>query len=265
MHSYVFKAKDSRGSLLSGDIQADRRETVITALKQRGYYLLSVEQQDRISAFFRHGLSLRSHISVRERAIFTHQLATLLRAGMQLTIALKTLAKQTQNKHLTSVINQIYIDIERSSSLSEAMAKHTRIFPKVYTSIVEAAEQSGSLAETLSILSAQLKAQASVNARIRAAVAYPLFLLVVSAVVVGVLTIFVIPKFIELFVNAKQALPLPTRILVTATDIMKNFWWACLFAIAAIMCLGWAVMRDERIRLSVDGWLLKLPIVGTLN
>lgn len=265
MFTYIFKAKNSEGSLVSGNMAADRRETVVSALKQKGYYLLSVEQQSRLSTVLRSNAGLRSRISVRDRAIFTHQLATLLRAGMQLSIALKTLTKQTENKYLASVIRQVQSDIEQSSSLSQAMAKHPRVFSQVYSAIIEAAEESGSLAETLSVLSKQLKARASVHARIKGALVYPLFLLVVSAVVVGVLTAFVIPKFIELFVNANQKLPLPTKILVGAVDFLKGFWWVLMIGTGGIVCSGLASLKVERVRLYVDGLLLRLPVVGTLN
>ena len=265
MLTYTFKAKNSEGVLVSGDMAADRRETVVNSLKQKGYYLLSVEQQNKLSAILRSNAGLRSRVSVRDRAIFTHQLATLLRAGMQISIALNTLSKQTENKYLASVVRQLRSDIEQSSSLSQTMAKHPRVFSQVYTAIVAAAEESGSLTETLSVLSKQLKAQAAVKARIRGALVYPIFLLVVSAGVVCVLTTFVIPKFIELFVNVNQKLPLPTKILVSTTDFFKGFWWVFILALVGIICLGLAALRAEHVRLYIDGLLLKLPVFGTLN
>jgi type II secretory pathway component PulF len=159
----------------------------------------------------------------------------------------------------------LHSDIEQSDSLSQAMAKHPRAFSQVYTAIVEAAEESGSLAETLSVLSGQLKAQASVHARIKGALVYPIFLLVVSALVVGVLTTFVIPKFIELFVNVNQKLPLPTKVLVGVVDYVEGFWWAFVIGVSAIVCLGLAALKVEHVRLYVDGLLLRLPAAGTLN
>jgi len=234
MFNYVFKAKNSEGALVSGVFEADRRQTAVTTLKQKGYYLLSVERRSRFSAIISQNAKLGNRVRVKDKAIFTGQLATLLKAGMRLTMALDTLSKQTENKYLASVVKQMQTDIEQSSSLSEAMDKYPRVFSRVYTAIVEAAEQSGSLAETLSVLSKQLKSQAMVNVRIRAALTYPIFLLFVSALVVGVLTTFVIPKFIELFVNANQTLPLPTKILVMVTNSLKEFWWILIFAITTV-------------------------------
>lgn len=265
MLTYVFKAKNTEGAMISGEMPAEHRETVINALKQKGYYLLSVEQEGKLANLLRSNAGLGNKISVREKAIFTHQLATLLRAGMQLSIGLKTLSKQTENKHLAAAIKQVQNDIEQSSALSQAMARHPKVFSPVYTAIVAAAEESGSLAETLSILSKQLKAQAEVRARVRGALVYPIFLLFVSAVVVGVLTTFVIPKFIELFVNVNQKLPLPTKILVSATDFFKDFWWILIVGVVGIVFVCLAALKAEHIRLYVDSLLLKLPIFGTLN
>lgn len=265
MLNYVFKARNGEGTLISGSLTADCQSTAVTALKQKGYYLFSVEPKSKIAAIIHQKAGFGCRINVKAKAIFTHQLATLLRAGMQLTLALDTLAKQTQDKYLSSVIKQLHIDIEQSSSLSEAMAKHHRVFSSVYTAIVAAAEEAGNLVETLSVLSKQLKGQASVNSRIRGALVYPVFLLVVSAAVICILTAFVIPKFIELFVNANQQLPLPTKILVVSTDFLKDSWWMFIVAIVGILCLSLTALKNERVRLSVDSLLLNMPVVGTLN
>ena len=265
MFNYVFKAKNSEGALVSGAFEADRRQAAVTALKQKGYYLLSVERRSRLSAIISQNAKLGNRVRVKDKAIFTGQLATLLKAGMRLTMALDTLSKQTENKYLASVVKQMQTDIEQSSSLSEAMDKYPRVFSRVYTAIVEAAEQSGSLAETLSVLSKQLKSQAMVNVRIRAALTYPIFLLFVSALVVGVLTTFVIPKFIELFVNANQTLPLPTKVLIMATNFLKESWWILIFAMIGVICFVLTARRNERTRLAIDSALLRLPAIGTLN
>lgn len=265
MLNYVFNARNSEGTMTSGSLSADSRTTAVTALKQKGYYLLNVEPESKIAAFLHQKAGFAKRVGVKARAIFTRQLATMLKAGIQLTPALETLSKQTQDKYLSRVIKQLHSDVEQSSSLSEAMAKHPTVFSSVYAAIVAAAEEAGNLAETLSVLSRQLKAQASVNSRIKAALVYPVFLLVVSAGVICVLTIFVIPKFIELFVSANQNLPLPTRILVGTTDFLRDSWWMFVFAIAGVLCLSLTALRNERVRLSVDVLLLKVPVVGTLN
>ena len=265
MFTYSYKARNFSGSELSGQLQAQSRSEVVTALKQKGLFLLTVEPQSKLSALFTSGTQIGGRVSIKDKAIFTHQLAILLKAGMKLTTALKTLSKQSHNKHLKTAISQIHDDIEQSSSLSEAMSKHPKIFSKVYTAIIDAAEQSGALAETLFVLSNQLKSQASINSRIKSALVYPVFLLAVSALVVGVLMTFVIPKFIELFVNANQKLPVPTKILITSTELFKNSWWAILLVITMIICIAAAALKNKYFKIFFDSLLLKLPIAGKLN
>ena len=138
MLTYNYKAKTIHGNIITGALTASHRETAITTLRRKGYYLLSVDPQSRLSAIFSHSTHMGIHVGIKEKAIFTHQLATLLKAGMKLTTALKTLSRQTKNKHLSVVIDQLHNDIEQSSSLSEAMNKHPKVFSKVYTAIVEA-------------------------------------------------------------------------------------------------------------------------------
>jgi type II secretory pathway component PulF len=265
MLSYTFRAKTDGGLLVSGDMLAERPESVINVLKQKGYFPISVRRENRLVARLRAGTGLGTRVSTREKAVFTHQLATLLRAGVQLSMALKTLSKQTESRYLASIVRQLDDDIEQSSSLSEAMTRHPRVFSPTYAAIVAAAEESGTLAETLAVLSNQLKTQAAVSARIQGALVYPLFLLVVSALVVAVLTVFVIPKFIELFVNANQALPLPTRMLVTATDFLKHSWWVLAVGAVGLAAFAAVASRHERVCLALDHLLLQLPLAGTLN
>jgi len=264
MNTFIYTAKNDDGILVSGDIQADRSDIAVTTLKNKGYYLISLEEEAKLSHFLRSGTGLFKPVSVKEKAIFTQQLATLLRAGMQLSLALKTLGDQTENAYLASVVRQLHSDIEESSSLSEAMRKHPRAFSAVYAAIVEAAEESGSLADTLSVLSKQLKTQSAVRARIRGAMVYPIFLLFSSAIVVGVLMTFVIPKFIELFVNTNQELPLPTKILQSTTVFVKSSWWLILIVLSGISGLTMIALRERRFRLSVHHIMLKLPLVGNL-
>lgn len=266
MQTYVYKAKNIDGSLITGNTQAEDRTSVISALKQKGFFLLSIEQENKVSTLIRSkSIIFAGHVSLRERGIFTHQLATLLKAGLQLTLALKTLSKQTKNKHFASVINCLHDDIQESSSLSEAMSRHPKVFPQIYTAIIAAAEESGSLVESLKNLSQQLKSQAAIQSRIKGAMTYPLFLLFVCAIVVCILVTFVIPKFLELFVNANQKLPMPTQILVNTIDFLKGYWWAIPLGGAGLACMGMMLLKHEQVKIYVDGILLRLPLIGTLN
>jgi len=197
--------------------------------------------------------------------LFTRQLVALLKAGMLLSTALKTLAHQTKNKKVSAIIEQLHDDIEGSLSLSEAMAKHPRAFPSVYAAVVSAAEESGTLVETLTTISKHLRAQASVMSRIRSALTYPVFLLILGGGVVGALVSFVIPKFVSLFINANQELPLITRLLINTVESAKQWWWTLLLIPLALVIIFIILLQQAHFRRSVDSLLLKLPLLGALN
>lgn len=265
MLTFSYHAKNAAGNEFSGQMQAGSRNEAVAALKRKGLFLLRVDAQSRVAALLRASNQIGGRVTANDKAIFAHQLATLLKAGMKLTTALETLSKQIPNKALKSIVAQIHSDIEQSSSLSEAMSRHPKVFPGVFTAVIEAAEQSGTLAETLGVLSSQLRKQASVTSRIKSAMVYPVFLLVVSAMVVGILMTFVIPKFLELFVDPEHALPLPTRILIRFTEVFSTWWYLALFAIVFIAMSFAAGLRHKKFKNYFDALALKLPIIGTLN
>ncbi len=266
MQSFAYKAKGMDGRLITGEIQAEDRPSVVSMLKKKGYFVLSVEPEQRLVVSIQRKFRFLEHrVPLRQKAVFTQQLATLLKAGMQLTVALKTLSRQMEDKFFASIIHRLYQDIEESSSLSQTMSNFPNVFPPTYTAIVGAAEESGSLVESLTNLSKQIKSQAAICSRIRGALAYPLFLLLVSILVVGVLVSFVIPKFIELFVNANQKLPLPTLILLHITDFFKAFWWVFPPAIIGAIFLAAVVLKNEKIKSISDTCLLRFPLLGRLN
>lgn len=261
MPTYSYKTKNNSGRVSTGTLQADSREKAIAQLKQKGEFILHVDTANKVQQ----GVSvLEGRYSVRERALFTRQLATLLKAGMRLSLALQSLSNQMEGKKWKIVTNKLHQDIESSCSLSEAMAKHPRVFPPAYTAIISVAEETGTLAEALNNLSKQLKSQASVSANIRSALTYPIFLLVIGGAIVVMLVTFVIPKFAELFVNAEQALPLPTRMLIGGVETLKHFWW--LFVLVIFGLLGSFILglKEEHFRHSIDRLLLRLPLLGRL-
>ncbi|MHC4213754.1 MAG: type II secretion system F family protein, partial [Planctomycetota bacterium] len=253
-----------QGALISGSITSDSRESVANILRQKGYFLLTINKQNKTAAFISRIFALPHRVTIRDKAVFTQQLATLLKAAMRLSTALKTLAKQTPNRHLATVIQQLHNDIEHSNSLSQAMAAHPGIFSDVYLAIVEAAEQSGTLPESLTEISQRLKATAKLDSQIRAALAYPIFLLVISIAIVAALSALVVPKFIRLFVNTNQQLPIPTKILVTITNCTQQLWPLMLAVAVTAVIVALTALKDKKVRFAFDALLLKAPAIGKL-
>lgn len=265
MTTYTYKAKTNAGPLITGSIQAHNLTSAIASLKNKGLYIINIDQPGFLKSALTRNFLTAPRISIKDKTIFTRQLSILLKAGVKLTNALKTLQKQTQNKHLCSVIEQLAQDIEQSSSLSQAMEKHPKVFSTIYTSVIKAAEKTGATSQTLSTLSERLSTQQQINSKVRAALAYPAFLLAVSIIIVAVLVTFVIPNFTELFANAGQKLPTPTKILIQITDTIKFAWPFFLLFIALSFSAMTIAMKNPQFKLFVDTILLKLPLFGPLN
>lgn len=265
MNYYNYKARTENGTMLEGQVQADTRYAAAEMLKYKGYYIIQLIEESAINQFTRKYLEFGNIISIRQRAIFTHQLATLLKAGVQITSALKLISKQTKNKNLASAINAIRNNIEESMSLSEAMAKHKKLFSPVYIAIIQSAEKSGKLPETLFRLADQMKKQVEIRSKVRAALTYPAFLLIVSVAIIVILFTFIVPKFIQLFINAGQSLPVPTQALVYINEIIQNYWLIIIMVTLGSSIIITTSLRQKHIRNSLHKTLLRLPLIGNIQ
>lgn len=178
--------------MISGVIDASDRADAVARLKHRGMFLLSLEPVDARGSGV-HG-SGRLRVSRDEIAAFTRQLATLLKAGIPLVTALRTLQQQEERSSLATVLDGVAADVSESASLFEAMARYPRLFPRTYTAAIHAGEEGGMLQEVLARLALALKGEAEIRARIRGAMIYPIFLCVVGGLALAVLLTFVIPR-----------------------------------------------------------------------
>ena len=262
MPTFAYKARRPGTQILTDVIEADNQREAVARLKQKGYFLLSVEPargQDGGSGFY----CLRG-ISREEVAVFTSQLACLLRAGLPLTSALKSLKQQMKGMPLADVVGRIGRDVSESATLSESMAKFPKLFPRTYTAAIRSGEESGMLAEVMHRLSDNLKKEIEVRGRIRGALAYPIFLCALGAITLIVLMTFVIPRFTKLFATMGEQLPLLTRILLGFSDVMDQYWPIVLLAMA--MCAGCTILsfKREATRAVIDRWVLVLPCVGSI-
>lgn len=265
MRNYYFKARNCKGEMLGGKIKASCCEAVGDRLKSRGYWPISIRMGDFFGEAIDSLNSFNKRVSLNDLANFSAQLSRLLKAGLTLPNALETIGKQCANKTLAGVIDEISGDLENSASLSEAMAKHPKIFRSDYTSIIHAAQQSGSLCGAFKMLAAELAKQAKVKGQIVTAMTYPAFLLVVCFAVVGVLMNFVVPRFISLFVNNSRELPLPTKILVRFTGMFSESWWVILLAVVGmVFCYFW-MRKNVSCRYWLDRFALRMPMVGKTN
>jgi len=257
MPLYVYKALDSSGKVLTGVIESDEPKTARATLRSKGIHPISLrEKPEEFHIFKRAGL--------KDIAIFTRQLATLLGAGLPVSQSLLATIEQLENRQLKKIITNIYKDVTEGNTLSNALYKHPKYFAEVYVSMVRAGESSGALDIVLSRLADFTENQINLRNRVSASLAYPLFMVIIGTCVLIFLLTYIVPTVTKIFDQLGQRLPLVTIILINVGDFMRRFWWVILAAIFFCVTFYKASRNTKNGRLFFDGVQLKLPLAGKL-
>ena len=195
--------------------------------------------------------------------VSTRQLATLVKAGMPLLRALRTVSDQSEGV-MRQVFAQVATDVEGGTKLSEAMARHPRQFPTFYVNMIRAGELGGLLDEILKRLAELMEKQRRIQDRVKSALMYPAFIMFAAVSILGILMAFVVPTFLAMFTELGSELPLPTRILVVTCDIVRGWWWLLLAIVAVLVSLLQGMLRTPAGKRLIDNTLLHLPVFGSL-
>lgn len=212
----------------------------------------------------RHWLQRARRVSPVEKVFFTQNLQVMVRAGLPLATALKTIATQTNHRGFAEVLGEIAAEVERGIPLSDGLAKYPKIFSDLYVNMVRAGEKSGKLDEVLVQITNQLRKNHALVSKVRGALTYPI-IVVIAMVGIGIgMMIFVVPKISQVFADVNAQLPLPTRILIaTSNFLVDHGWWVLAGAILLIIALGRGV-RTAKGRLLWHGLILRLPIISSI-
>ena len=208
--------------------------------------------------------ALRRGVPVRELALFTRMFATMVRAGLPLVRCLALLGAQASSERLRLALGDVLRRVESGDALAEAMRRHPRVFSAMYANMVAAGEAAGALDVVLGRLADYQERSAAVARKMRGALAYPLAIVAVAVPAIGVMLVFVVPAFEEMFASSGVPLPLPTRAVIEGSHAVQRWWWVAALAVSA---LGAAVARARRTaagRLALDRALLRTPWVGGL-
>lgn len=246
-------------------MDAASRTELETSLDKMGLIPISVAAGGRKAALspFMNAL-FKQKVSERDIILFSRQLATLFGAGVPLTRALFTLERQIQSKEFVDIVRRIREDVEGGSSFSGAIAKHPKVFGELYANMIEAGEAGGILDNVLDKLALMFEKNAENRAKVKAATLYPKIVLGAIVIAIVILMNFVIPKFAKLYESFKVDLPLPTRILIKASNAFTSYWYLAIVIVAAAV-LGWrAYIATKNGRRNWDAVRLKVPIFGPL-
>jgi type IV pilus assembly protein PilC len=261
MPIYNFTGTNSLGQTIKGTIEAlDEREARLEIRRR-----LDLRPQT-VSRSWRHwNVRLRgTKVEPKDLVSFTFMFAALVRAAVPLDQALKILMEQTEHPTLRQAIQRLVVDVESGHTLRSAMAAQPKVFPTLYTNMIGAGEHAGSLETMLGRIAVFLEKTEHIRARVRGALTYPIVLLVVAAIAVGILLAFVVPQFVLIFEEAGVDLPLPTVIAVAASNFLREQWPALAAGAAGLAGLLRYLRRVPGFVMARDQVLLRLPIFGPL-
>jgi type IV pilus assembly protein PilC len=255
MSTYVFKAMDLAGMKAGGEVEADSKQAVADQLKARGLIVLDVADKHTSREI---QLSFMKSVKASELAIFSRQLATMISSGMSILRSLYVLEEQTDSKFLRETIVAVRKDVEAGLSLSDAMARHPKVFNPLFVAMTRAGETGGVLENALLRVADQLQKDASLRRQIRSAMIYPTLVIIFAVGVMMALVAFLVPVFVGVFKQFGGELPALTKVSVFLSHVVVGYWWL-LFGGAALVFTAfrrwkktpWGRKQWDRFRLHI--------------
>ncbi len=263
MITFSYQARDMSGKIVSGIQDALNEDNAVTSLMSRGLMVLSLQQKAAATK------SRKKTWSVKETdlVLFTRQLSTMIEAGISLVQALTALYDQCdpkRQKSLRHIISDVTTRVQGGETFNESIAKHPRVFDRLFVSMVKAGEHGGLLAEILDRLAGFLEASARLRKKIKSAMTYPVIVICIAMAITTFLIVKVVPIFGEIFQDFGSKLPAPTQFLIDVSDFMRGEWYFLLGGIAAVFFGIRTFLRSTRGKQLWDRWKLKLPVFGPL-
>lgn len=261
MPTFVYSARTVAGEMQSGEVDLKDRDEVIGFLRKQRMIPLKVQEKPT-------GVSIPAFgggVSTRDIVIFTRQFATMINSGLPLVQSLDILAKQSENKTLRKVIDQVLYDVESGQTLADSLRQHPKVFPELYVNMVAAGEAGGILDTILLRLAVFLEKADALRRKIKGAMIYPGVILTVAVAAVAILLIFVIPVFQGMFADVGAALPAPTQFVIFLSETLQARWWALVLGIVMIAVAVRQAYQTPGGQLFFDRLLLNMPILGPMQ
>lgn len=255
-HVFSWEGTDKAGKRVKGEMRAGGEAQVNAILRRQGVKVSKVKKQR---------VSVGSKITEKDIALFTRQLATMMKAGVPLLQAFDIVAKGHSNPAVTKLLFDVKGDVETGSSLTNAFRKFPLYFDPLFCNLVQAGEQAGILDTLLDRLATYKEKILAVKAKIKSAMFYPTAVIVAAFVITAVIMIFVIPAFKDLFQNFGADLPTPTLVVMGISDFFVAWWWAIFGSIfGAFTGFFEAKKRSRKLQVGFDKFILRLPVFGDI-
>ena len=266
MPLYRYKAVAPTGETQEGDMDGPAQAVVIERLQAMGLIPIRVEETTNKAGAGAAGQGLfrKSRTTQDDVAVFTQELATLLKAGLPLDRCLEILIGLSANEPVRALMSQMREEVRGGAALSKAMEAHPEVFSRFYLNMIRAGEAGGALDVVLQRLNEFMERSRELRDTVKAALIYPAILVGVAVLSVVVLLMWVVPQFSQMFAESGKALPLPTQIVIASGDFVRDYWWAMALGVVGVYSWFSRQMREPASRYRWDGRLLSLPLVGDL-
>jgi len=263
--TFAFRAMDLAGTASAGEVEAESKAQVTDQLRQRGLIVLDVSEKSE--PFKIEDLMRRwKGVDMRELAVYSRQFATLVASGMPMLRTLHSLEEQTQDDEIREATAGIRADVEAGSTLEQAMARHPRVFDRLFRAMVRSGEQSGRLEDALDRIAFQVEKTDALRRQVKSALMYPALVFGFAVVVLVAIVVLVIPVFVNVFKEIaaehpgeSSALPPPTQLCVSASEALTGYWFVIVPALAATFFAFFKWKKTERGKETWDRFLLRIP------
>lgn len=261
MAKYQYVAVDMAGGTVKDRVEASSESE---ARRQLLLANLDVKSLELRESFLHRDFGRAPRVKPIEILHFTRQMAAFIRAGLSIVDGLDVIARSTQNEQLVSVLERVRDEVREGVPFEDALAQHQRVLPRYYIGVVRSASLTGRLDDALEQLAGYMEREIEAKGRIKSALTYPAVIIGMSVVSVVVLTVWVLPRFVDLFNDLGTALPLSTRAIMGIARFSQQFWWVYLVFFAFMGAFGWWTRRTPAGRDWSDRVVIRLPVIGEI-
>jgi len=258
---FNYQARSKTGEIQSGMVEAFNREAAFNVLKTRGLYVTALEKTTA-TPFYAQKMKFIERVSKKDIVLFSRQISIMFKSNVPIVESFRTIAKQTRKSIFREKILKIAGEIEGGSSLSKSLSLFPKLFTPFYISMVRSGEASGKLSDVFLYLADYLEKEYAFRSKIKGAMVYPIFILIVFISVVGLIMAYVIPQLSEVLKGTGQELPLATRIVMASSDFLKKRWWLVLIVLIGSIVGFYRFSKSKTGTKFFDRNLVKLPILG---
>lgn len=261
MDKFKYSARNAKGDVISGIIEARNRESVVEILQSKGLIVVKVEEDIGLNMETLQQINIGG-VPMKEKVVFMRQLATMVGAGLPLTQSLEILEAQATNPLFKKTLGNVLGSVQGGMSLAEAFRKEKKVFDDITLNLIQAGEETGNLETILERLATELEDQKKLGDKLRSALIYPVVILFVIGIVILLLMFVLVPAMAEIYAEFNAELPWVTTIMINASNFFVNYWWLVLIAVSLIVIFFRYYSDTPAGKKLIDKTMLKIPVFG---